>query len=533
MNPWQEVKWAVKEAAYFEYLPDYKPGLFPSHLDRKHGMRRYQAWVEYFLRGRKPFSSTEEFRVWLEGWEQEVKEMVEVCHSFGVKVIMCCSDGFNIGAHVYNEKWFDLPADFPTTKSPGNWVIEKDDPVGLDNHNYTKLPEGDLIAPYNASDDYVEYSRISAEQLIDGFGVDGLYYDNNAYLNRTLLRATAEVAHRKGRVLMLHHSMDNMTAHQFQTADYWYTGENSYGRPPGPKTNTPCDSEEERTAHDFLKRRQTMGAGFMYGISLTNCWWGGAPNTSNTNEEVGYGFLMCGLKFPMLYPGDPVAEKLWSRYLPLYRAMVKPGTVAYVCVTQSSFVKELPGQFKPLSENPGLLRRLRERSHLSAIHQRRPKEGSPGHLQQCFQEPRERRGRDQGTNSAKVSADAGQEVRMKTCELLFVFLTGDFARRLMQVQLPFLLRQLPQATLTSQRQHFLNGCKHFQGIHYDRTVRGRCNDPPAVRAEAGAVHRLILESGDPTTGAHFPHSRRLVATRDDDPLAVGTEAGVDEETMAA
>src|SRR5262245_37203314 len=89
---WHAAKWAVRNAAYFEYLPNYKPGwicdvkklfphpptiaeidaygkagvnyivfykpgLFPSYLDRQHGMRRYRAWVEYFLRKKVPFSS--------------------------------------------------------------------------------------------------------------------------------------------------------------------------------------------------------------------------------------------------------------------------------------------------------------------------------------------------------------------------------------------------------------------------------------------------------------------------------------------
>src|SRR6059058_3058365 len=98
---WQEAKWAVEDADHFEYLPDYKPGwmcfsmrrlfphppsrdeikayrkmgadyllfykpgLFPSHLDREHGMRRYRAWVEYFLRAKEPFSSDLDFSSWL------------------------------------------------------------------------------------------------------------------------------------------------------------------------------------------------------------------------------------------------------------------------------------------------------------------------------------------------------------------------------------------------------------------------------------------------------------------------------------
>jgi hypothetical protein len=66
--------------------------------------------------------------LWLKAWEQEVKEMVAVCHSLGLKVAVCCSDAFNIGGHVYNETWFDLPEGFPTTKSPDKWVTAKDHP---------------------------------------------------------------------------------------------------------------------------------------------------------------------------------------------------------------------------------------------------------------------------------------------------------------------------------------------------------------------------------------------------------------------
>lgn len=138
-----------------------------------------------------------------------------------------------------------------------------------------------------------------------------------------------------------------MTADQFQAADYWYTGEHSY-----------C------TPYDFLRRRQTMGAGFMYGISLSNKFWGGVPNKSNTDEAVGFGFLMCALKFPMLYPGDPVAEQLWTHYLPLYKDMVKPGTVAYVCVTDSSFVQATAGQFQPLAEKPPLFYNVFVNDHI-------------------------------------------------------------------------------------------------------------------------------------------------------------------------
>jgi hypothetical protein len=357
---WQEAKWAVRSAAYSEYLPDYqpgwawakwfsmgdrgmqcpsapeiaefarkgvdylgfyKPGAFPSHLDRQHGMRRYRAWVERFPRKGKLFASDEEFRQWVQDWETDFQEAVALCHASGLKVMVCCTDAFNVVGHVYNENWFG---------GKDHWETEPADP---NDPRYQRLPEGDLIAPVNASADYVQYCQTEAEHFLADFGVDALYYDNNAP-NLTLLRATADVVHRHGGVLMLHHSSDNMTEDQYQTADYWYTGEHSYPTP-----------------YSFLTRRLTRGVGFMYSISMSCDFWGGGYNTQ---EPVGFGFLMCALKYPMLYPDDPAAEQLWTHYLPLYKQMVKPGTVAYVGVTDSRFVEATPGQFKPLADSPPL-----------------------------------------------------------------------------------------------------------------------------------------------------------------------------------
>lgn len=370
MALWQEAKWAIRSAAYYEYLPDYKPGwawakwfamgdqglqppseqeiaefarkgvdylgfykpgAFPSHLDRQYGMRRYRAWVERFPRKGTPFASDEEFSQWVQDLEVGFRKAVALCHIYGLKVMVCCTDAFNIVGHVYNESWFG---------GPDHWETE---PADLQDPRYQNLPEGDLIAPVNASADYGAYCQTEAEHFLSDFGVDALYYDNNAP-NITLLRATADVVHRHGGVLMLHHSSDNMTEDQYQTADYWYTGEHSYPTP-----------------YSFLTRRLTKGAGFMYGISMSCDFWGGGYNTQ---EAVGFGFLMSGLKYPMLYPDDPVAEKLWTHYLPLYKQMVKPGTVAYVGVTDSRFVEAAPGEFQPLTESPPVFYNVFVNDHL-------------------------------------------------------------------------------------------------------------------------------------------------------------------------
>ena len=87
--------------------------------------------------------------------------------------------------------------------------------------------------------------------------------------------------------------------------------------------------------YDYFTRRQRSPSGskFVYGIALSNLNWGpktGAPEA--TAEEVGFGFLMCALKFPMHYPSVPESTELWMRFLPVYKEVVKPDTTAFVWV---------------------------------------------------------------------------------------------------------------------------------------------------------------------------------------------------------
>jgi hypothetical protein len=99
-------------AAGCSYVVFYKPGIFPTQLDRAHGLVRYKAWFE---RNFKIATKDDDFSGWLSHWKKARRRTVRRCHENKIKVLFHASNGFNIGAHVYNENWFNA------TK-PSKWV---------------------------------------------------------------------------------------------------------------------------------------------------------------------------------------------------------------------------------------------------------------------------------------------------------------------------------------------------------------------------------------------------------------------------
>lgn len=303
------------------YIVFYKPGIFPTELDRANALTRYKAWVQRNFKIKE-----EDFVTWLENWEATTRKTIERCHSKKIKVLLQASNAFNIGAHVYNENWF-------SSSKPTYWETKAAEyPIP----EVLKGGEEDLISPAHASEDYRTYCKVVVEELISRFDLDGLYYDDNGS-DLDLLEATVDVAHANDLIVMNHHSADDMGDRHFSLPDYWLTGESAQFRDP----------------YEYFRRRQSRAGHFLNCVAITNeIWNADTGSVEATTEEIGFGFLMCALKFPVLYPAVPDAKKLWSRFLPLYTQVVKPRTRAFVWVTDCSYVKATPNQFLPMPAGP-------------------------------------------------------------------------------------------------------------------------------------------------------------------------------------